>query len=246
MAARECNETEKHFADRYLVCMCPRTAALEAGYSITTARTKAYQWVSDREHKPWLYDYIQAGLEAKRGKFAITTSQVLHRLWLIASADPGELVELRRVNCRYCRGDGHLYQWREHEYLDAVAKAERKHEPLPEYGGGFGFDHTLEPVEGCPECNGEGVVQVNPKDTRDLSPGGRALLAGVKQSSQGLEVKMHSQLDALTKIGQHLGMFVDRKELSGPNGAPLVPAAITAAMDPKEAARAYAEMIKGA
>jgi phage terminase small subunit len=237
MASRELSEKEKMFADAYLRHMCPRTAALESGYSLPTARGRAYQWVSDREHKPWLYDVIQAGLEAKRGKFSITTQQVLHRLWLIASADPGELVELRRAGCRYCHGEGHGYQWREREFMEELKKSERKGEPMPDYAGGFGYDQSADPVPGCPECSGEGVVQVNPKDTRDLSPGGRALLAGVKQSSQGLEVKLHSQLDALTKIGQHLGMFIDRKELSAPGGGVLFPSLIelvTPSVKPKE------------
>lgn len=246
MGARECNEQEKHFADVYLREMCPRTAALEAKYSLPTARTKAYQWVSDRELKPWLYDYIQAGLEAKRGKFSITTQQVLHRYWLIASADPGDLVELRRANCRYCRGDDGLYQWREHEYMAAIVKAEksRGHLDLPDYAGGFGFDETLDPVPGCAGCDGEGVTVVRPKDTRDLKPAARALLAGVKQSSQGLEVKMHNQLEALNRIGQHLGMFIDRKELFGPGGTPLVPTPLVGGMSAQDAAKAYAEMVK--
>lgn len=223
MAARECNETEKHFADLYATCMCPRTAALEAGYSITTARTKAYQWVSCREHKPWLYDYIQGLLEEKRGKFNVTTQQVLHRLWLIASADPNELIELRRVNCRYCNGVDFEYQWREREYLKAVKAAERGREGLPDYAGGFGYDDTLDPVPECPECRGEGVERVIPKDTRNLSPSGRALFAGIEKTAQGLKVKTHDQLAALDKIGKHLGMFVDRKELAGPGGAALFP-----------------------
>lgn len=234
MAARECNEQEKIFADAYLRDMCPRTAALEAGYSITVARTRAYQWVSDRELKPWQYDYIQAGLEAKRGKFSITTQQVLHRLWLIASADPNELIELRRVNCRFCRGEAHEYQWREREYMQAVKHAERDREPMPDYAGGFGYDDTLDPVPECPECKGEGVERVIPKDTRNLSPSGRALFAGIEKTAQGLKVKTHDQLAALDKIGKHLGMFVDRKELAGPGGAALFPSLEVAFVEPKK------------
>ena len=226
MAARECNEQEKIFADAYLRDMCPRTAALEAGYSLTVARTRAYQWVSDRGLKPWQYDYIQAGLEAKRGKFSITTQQVLHRLWLIASADPNELIELRRVNCRHCRGEGFDYQWREREYMQAVKAAERDREGIPDYAGGFGYDDTLDPVPECPECKGEGVERVIPKDTRNLSPSGRALFAGIEKTAQGLKVKTHDQHAALRDIGKHLGMFVDRKELAGPGGAALFPSTI--------------------
>ena len=34
-------------------------------------------------------------------------------------------------------------------------------------------------------------------------------------------IKIHSKLDALKMIAQHLGMLVDRKEISGPNGSPV-------------------------
>ena len=223
MAARECNDKEKIFCERYVACMCPRTAALDAGYSLPTSRSRAYTWVSDREDKPHVYDYVQELLEAKRGKFNVTTQQVLHRLWLIASADPNELIELRRVNCRHCNGVDFEYQWREREYLKAVKAAERGGEELPDYAGGFGYDDTLDPVPECPECRGEGVERVIPKDTRNLSPSGRALFAGVEKTAQGLKVKTHDQLAALEKIGKHLGMFVDRKELAGPGGAALFP-----------------------
>lgn len=226
MAAREPNETEKDFGDRYVACMCPRTAALEAGYSLKTARTKAYQWVSCREHKPWLYDYIQGLLEEKREKFSITTTQVLHRLWLIASADPNELAEMRRVNCRYCHGDQHAYQWTENEFLRACARAEKAKEALPDYGGGLDFDPIGEPHEGCPECRGEGVETLHLKDTRDLSPSARALFAGIEKTKDGVKIKTHDQLAALDKIGKHLGMFIERKELSAPGGAPLFPTTI--------------------
>jgi hypothetical protein len=49
------------------------------------------------------------------------------------------------------------------------------------------------------------------KDTRRLSPAARALYAGVKVTKDGLEVLMHDKVGALTKVGQHLGMFVERR-----------------------------------
>lgn len=245
MEKRELNFKEKIFAERYVETMCPRTAALAAGYSLPTARGRAYQWVSCREHKPWQYDYIQELLEAKRGKFSISTQQVLHRLWLIASADPNELIELRRVNCRYCWGEAHGYQWVEREFLGACALAESKGKVIPDYAGGFGFNSIADPHPECPECHGEGEQQLAPKDTRDLSPAARALYAGIEQTRDGIKIKTHDQLTALLNLGKHLGMFVDRKELSGPGGAPLLAPGLIAALDPNDAAKAYADMVKG-
>lgn len=77
-------------------------------------------------------------------------------------------------------------------------------------GGGVGFNATRDPHPDCPECFGEGVGRAIAKDTRQLSPGAKALYAGVKVTKEGLEIKMHDKMAALSKIGQHLGMFVER------------------------------------
>ena len=37
-----------------------------------------------------------------------------------------------------------------------------------------------------------------------------ALYAGVKQTKEGFEIKMHDQLAALDKVAKHLGMFSDK------------------------------------
>lgn len=59
----------------------------------------------------------------------------------------------------------------------------------------------------CRMCRGEGMAQAVPRDTRYLSPGAAALYAGVKQTKDGLEIKMHSQLDAAEKLMRHLGGY---------------------------------------
>jgi phage terminase small subunit len=109
------------------------------------------------------------------------------RVWYeMATADPNELVSYRVGCCRYCRGVGHAYQWREREYLDALAKVERAnslladarlYEPLPDPSGGLDFNHTLPPVDDCPECHGEGVGRMVACDTTKLSAGARLLYA---------------------------------------------------------------------
>jgi phage terminase small subunit len=67
------------------------------------------------------------------------------------------------------------------------------------------------PNPGCTACHGEGKPDVLVKDTRNLSPQAKALYAGVKITKDGLEVKMHSKLDALEKVFKHLGLYAADK-----------------------------------
>jgi phage terminase small subunit len=58
-------------------------------------------------------------------------------------------------------------------------------------------------------------------DSRKLSAKAAKLYAGVKQTKDGIEIKMRDQDAALANISKYLGMLVDRKELSGPGGGPI-------------------------
>lgn len=82
---------------------------------------------------------------------------------------------------------------------------------------------TREPRRDCTACAGEGRADVMIKDTRKLSPQAAALYAGVKITKDGIEVKMHSKLDALEKIFKHLGLYAldKRVELTGAHGGPV-------------------------
>lgn len=89
-------------------------------------------------------------------------------------------------------------------------------------------DDRRDPNPECAECRGDGRGNVLIKDTRKLTPQARALYAGVKITKEGLEVKMHSKLDALEKIFKHLGLYMaDKKvEVSGPGGGPITTQAL--------------------
>lgn len=80
-----------------------------------------------------------------------------------------------------------------------------------------------DPRQGCEACGGEGRADVLIKDTRKLGEQARALYAGVKITKDGIEVKMHSKLDALEKIFKHLGLYAadKRMELTGAGGGPV-------------------------
>lgn len=49
------------------------------------------------------------------------------------------------------------------------------------------------------------MVEITPTD--DIPESKRAAIASIKQGSNGIEIKLHNKLDALEKLGRHLGMF---------------------------------------
>ncbi|MBT9493880.1 MAG: terminase small subunit [Paucibacter sp.] len=77
----------------------------------------------------------------------------------------------------------------------------------------------LDPNPQCVECEGEGHGDVLIADTRKLSPAARALYAGVKITKDGLEVKMHSKLEAGKEIGKHMGWYEKDNEQKGKGAA---------------------------
>lgn len=152
----------------------------------------------------------------------VSVEGVLRELWSIGTADANELVEHRVGCCRYCWGKGNRYQEtpaeRERRYRD-WEQAEKKrlqdddeaeYRPFDEQGG-VGFNATIPPNAECPECFGDGESRPVFKDTRRVSSAARSLFGGVKVTKDGLQFVMHDKVGALSKVGQHLGMFVERQ-----------------------------------
>ena len=141
----------------------------------------------------------------------ITADAVLARYWSIANADPRELIEYRRTCCRYCHGINFDYQFTRAELARTKTSWEsvQTKSSTAQFNelGGIGYNGTLPPHPKCPECFGEGIERAFVHDTRKLSPAALTLYAGVKQTKDGIEVKMHDQHAALTNVAKHLGFF---------------------------------------
>lgn len=173
-------------------------------------------------------------------KNEITVEKVLKRYWDIATANPNDLMQYRRECCRHCYGKEHNYQWideneffkDEEEYQKQSDEIDRKNSKIrksqiptsnnlqiPVNDGGYGFDPSLSPHAKCPICHGKGKESVYIADTRELKGGAALLYAGVKATSQGLEIKTHDQLHALDKVASYLGM--DKKILGGDKQNPI-------------------------
>ncbi len=208
---------QQRFVDEYLVDLNATQAAIRAGYSAKTAHSMG----AENLIKPEVQKAIQAAQAKLSASLNITQEAVLKRLWSIATANPNELVRYRRVNCRYCWGQDHYYQWTNAEYYNAQTKAKAESKPSPDCDGGFGFDKTRPPHPDCPECRGEGVGCVHVSDTSRVEGDAAMLYAGVKETRDGIQVLMHDQLAALEKVARHLGMYVDRQEITGKDGKPL-------------------------
>lgn len=205
------------FVAEYLIDLNATQAAIRAGYSEATAKAIGHENLT----KPDIVAEIAEAQAARSKRTNITADDVLRELWAIGKADPNELIEYRRGCCRHCWGEGNRYQYTAGEMAkrrethdkksDLGAEAEAwDADGLFDEGGGIGFDARKEPSADCPECFGQGVGEVFAKDTRKLSADASKLYAGVKITKDGLEIKMHDKVGALTKVGQHLGMFTDK------------------------------------
>lgn len=224
------------FVAEYLVDLNGRQAAIRAGYSPQSARQTASELLAT----PEVQAKVQAAMDERAKRTGISADEVLRRYWAVATADPRELIELFRGCCRYCWGKNHKFQRTPNEMLEAraqnvLANLERqgKNEPIQAFAelGGVGFNPKNDPHPDCPECFGEGAGRVVAKDTRDLSPSARLLYAGVKTTQHGLEIKMHSQQDALLNVGKHLGIFKEKVELTGKDGGPLTHQSVGSILD---------------
>lgn len=217
------NDKQKRFVQEYLVDLNATQAAERAGYSKQTAYQIGFALLKKLE----VQAAISAAMQKRAERTEITQDMVLQRWWQLANANANDLVQYRRVCCRFCHGAGHQYQWTESEFLSAqtayakLPEEEKAKVSEPDIGGGFGFDPIKDPHAECPRCRGEGVGEPHVLDTRKLTGAASLLYAGVKVTREGIEVKMRDQDKALENVARHLGMFKDKVELSGEDGAPL-------------------------
>lgn len=248
-SAPKITEKQKEFARQYLV-LNDASAAYRASYDVRSMSAAAISVAASRLlADPIVQAFVEQRRERAAFKFEVTEQMILELWWKIATADPNALIRHRRVCCRFCHGEDHGYQWRdEAEWVQAItaeemlAKAEDREPILPEYAGGFGFNAAADPQEECPRCAGEGLGDVFVADTNKLEGAARILYAGVKQTRDGIEIKMRDQDAAAANIARYLGMFHDRMPGKA-NGNPIPPAAVLLAKSPTEAAKLYKEIM---
>lgn len=221
----------KRFVDEYLVDLNAAAAVLRAGF---THSGTGWKLLNNPE--------VQRAIDEQRDLVANHRGVsgnlwVLGKLWDIATADPGELAEVRRVPCRYCWGINGQYQFTKTE-MDRLIKAYEygsAKQPFNaiwptgpgEYAayiagahkipfdpqGGDDYTAQREPNTQCSECGGDGVVTHYLPDTRKLSPGAKKIFRGVKANRDRIEVLVADQDAAVMALAKHYGVAKDRREV---------------------------------
>ncbi|WP_370610918.1 terminase small subunit [Klebsiella aerogenes] len=159
----------------------------EAGYQ--GEGNTAYSNASRMLRNARVSRYIHHLRNERQHRYAAELDDVIAQLMAIINADPNEIAQYRRVNCRYCWGLNHKYQWKDvAEQLQAERMAEANKKPPPDLSGGVGFVVNMDPNPECPRCNGEGTGEAFFADTRDLEGDARYLLQGVKVGKFGIEI----------------------------------------------------------
>lgn len=223
-------QRQAQFVEEYLIDLNGCQAAIRAGYSVNSATEIA----SENLSKPNIAAAVARRKADRLKRAEIDQGQILAQLINVVASDANDLVEYRRTCCRHCWGVDHGYQrtagemesdreeWEaERDKNDSLPPEQRKpFKPFNERGG-IGYDKRKAPHEDCAECFGEGVGQVFVKDTRLLSPEARSLYAGVKQTKEGLEVKMHDKQGYMTLLMRHAGMLNDKIKVQGDAENPL-------------------------
>ncbi|EOU0885795.1 terminase small subunit, partial [Escherichia coli] len=108
-----------------------------AGYE--SEGNAAYVTASQLLRNPKVFRAISYFRNQYQKRYTADLDLLVSQLMAIVQADPNQLAQFRRVNCRYCWGENHHYQWRDiAEFDKAAAQASRDGKPEPEYGG-LGF-----------------------------------------------------------------------------------------------------------
>lgn len=197
------------FVREYIFDLEPVAAALRAG--IRDAETAGPALLK----RPTIQSAIQTLTQTRSTRTEIYADEVLRRWWLLYTADARELIQIHWVNCRYCWGRNHRYQFRDHELLELERQFNEVNDKLPREKqktfndeGGGGFDGDKEPCRGpvainrmvasglsnvpepnndhnCPGCDGRGEKSIWLNDSRYYSPAAALLYEGVKVSKDG-------------------------------------------------------------
>lgn len=230
---------EARFVMELVVDENASAAYVRAGYAAKNANDNAARLTAK--------DSIQAATAHVRAKVAerigYSAQEALEFVANVLRADPRELVEYRRGCCRFCHGDHFLYQRTKGEMARDRAKhgtqVERRMERNKDYEapgfdeqGGEGFDLRLDPHPECPSCGGDGVGRVVIKDTRNLSRQAAALYVSVKESKDGIEVKVIDKVAMVEKMFRYHGLYeADNKQSAAQAADPAALIALSEAME---------------
>lgn len=237
----------RHFALRGEIASAYQEAFPEEGAPYALAYKKGREILQSQG--------VKARARALRDEAAMdvmTATRLIAAHYADVLSAPRDVVQHRRGACRYCHGDGHRYQWREHEYLARLDEVEHHNKAkgrgatelmLPDPQGGFGYDEAAQPHPDCPNCKGRGVGYTYVKDTTELTPEEEAAFEGIELTANGLKAKYASKAEAAAGLMKLYGLGAEnvRVLFKDVDAAP----APEMPRDPVKAADVYRDFMEG-
>ncbi|NDY89748.1 terminase small subunit [Ideonella livida] len=207
------------FILHYLVDRNGLQSAIKAGFSPNGASVTAFRLLSD----PKVKAVIQAHEAALAKHLGISIEEYARETMAMATADPQELMQMRRVCCRYCHSPDPTKPLmkpsevtaarQEHEARRAELLAKSGKDVMPEFEEPVAwYNPKQDPNPECLECRGEGEVQPFFADTRALKGSARKLFRGLRVGKDGLEMKTADQDAHWANMGRIIGAFKDRDQ----------------------------------
>lgn len=190
-APAKLTDKQRAFVAEYLIDLNATQAAIRAGYSVKTAEQQGYQLLQKTSVATKI-----AEAQAKRAeRTEITQDRVLQELAKIGFSD------IRKV----VKWGSRLVE----RPVDEDAEASEHLEDQP-HGGSLKRRRT-----GDDGSDAFYVTTVEMLDSAEIDDATAAVVAEVAQTKEGVRIKLHDKLGALTQMGRHLGMFTDKTEHSG-------------------------------
>lgn len=228
--------------------MCNHSAAYRQAYDCSSD-TK-WTTIASEAHKlssqPDIAARIRELQDAAAASVALpSAAQRIAELREVEIANPDEIIGIRWVNCRHCRGEGHAFQWRDDmEYAQACDVARAASTSFPSCDGGIGYNGTMEPVADCPVCWGVGEQRPFVADTSKLSRGAARLYRGAKIKADGsVEIILADKTKYSDMLNRIQGIYKDN---SAAMPVPVTTAAqVAAAKTPEERQRTYLRLVSG-
>lgn len=236
-----------------------RALAYRRAYGIPVNTKPAWIWkaASELAALPHVRAQVAKLMEAAASATVANKAQLIKFLWDRIHADRREVINHVRRCCRCCHGINHQRQWvDEMEYAEAVQKVanenmmleEPKRKELPTDEGGYGFDPHREPDVTCTsaDCMGDGHGKTIIADTTKLEGAAALIYEGVKETAQGIEIKLADRNADITQLAKLLGWSIDKVEGSlntSPGSLPAEAYNIPSTATPEEASRKYLALV---
>lgn len=192
----------------------------------------------------------------------VSKQRLIQFLWDRIMADRRTVVNHVRRCCRHCHGTNHQYQWKDElEFAMELAKtmdhnsgldeSDPRRKELPTDEGGYGFDPHREPDPTCDsqQCMGDGFGKTVIADTTQLSGDAALIFEGVKETAQGIEVKLADRNADMAQLAKLLGWSIEKTESkvnASVNGGTALPADmydIPSTVSPEEASKRYLALV---